>query len=237
MSGFPRIGRPPFPGLSWLAGRRGARAAGREARAQPAGSVGRVPASERAGDLPGGAGTRALGGGRELGPRSKGKHVCRAAAEARAGRPRSPPRVRAAVPLQPAQPAPAAPPRVPVSSPRGRGRAATPSSSRPRPRASHSSSHSAHSSLPPFKLQAGGGESPHSRLPPRGPVPQVSGPAAAPLGRARGALSFPPWTSTPGTATRSSCLPEAPAPGPSPRFPPSRPPARAPFPPAPFLSR
>ncbi|XP_059881912.1 transcriptional enhancer factor TEF-3 [Delphinus delphis] len=59
-----------------------------------------------------------------------------------------------------------------VSSPRARGRAATPSSSRPRPRASHSSPHSSHSRLPPFKPQAGGGEGPQLPAPPCGRVPQ-----------------------------------------------------------------
>ncbi|XDA75130.1 hypothetical protein R6Z07F_005355 [Ovis aries] len=61
---------------------------------------------------------------------------------------------------------------VPVSSPRARGWAATPSSSRPRPRASHSSPHSAHSRLPPFKPEAGGGENPQLPAPPRCRIPQ-----------------------------------------------------------------
>ncbi|KAM9073041.1 transcriptional enhancer factor TEF-3, partial [Megaptera novaeangliae] len=161
--------RPYFRGRR---GGRGVLAAGREARGRPAGQGEGFRPRPRAGGWPGPAGSRARGGGRESGPRSKGKHVCGAAAEAGAGRrgrslqsPRPPP-------AGAARPAPAAPPRVPVSSPRARGRAATPSSSRPRPRASHSSPHSSHSRLPPFKPQAGGGEGPQLPAPPCGRVPQ-----------------------------------------------------------------
>lgn len=208
----------PRPSFWGRRGGRGVLAAGREARGRPAGQGEGFRPRPRAGGWPGPAGSRAKGGGRESGPRSKGKHVCGAAAEAGAGRrgrslqsPRPPP-------AGAARPAPAAPPRVPVSSPRARGRAATPSSSRPRPRASHSSPHSSHSRLPPFKPQAGGGEGPQLPAPPCGRVPQVSGPAAAPLCRSPGALFFRPWTCAPGPP----CPPSD--------FPPFRPPARARFP-------
>lgn len=78
----PRAGRPPFRGRR---GGRGEQEAGREARARPAGSGGRVPASAESGGLAGRGGNPGRGGGGESGLRSKGKHVCRAMAPAGAG--------------------------------------------------------------------------------------------------------------------------------------------------------
>lgn len=76
----------PRPSFWGRRGGRGVLAAGREARGRPAGQGEGFRPRPRAGGWPGPAGSRARGGGRESGPRSKGKHVCGAAAEAGAGR-------------------------------------------------------------------------------------------------------------------------------------------------------
>nr|XP_033723076.1 transcriptional enhancer factor TEF-3 isoform X5 [Tursiops truncatus] len=76
----------PRPSFWGRRGERGVLAAGREARGRPAGQEEGFRPRPRAGGWPGPAGSWARGGGRESGPRSKGKHVCGAAAEAGAGR-------------------------------------------------------------------------------------------------------------------------------------------------------
>nr|XP_030690557.1 transcriptional enhancer factor TEF-3 isoform X6 [Globicephala melas] len=76
----------PRPSFWGRRGGRGVLAAGREARGRPQGQGEGFRPRPRAGGWPGPAGSRARGGGRESGPRSKGKHVCGAAAEAGAGR-------------------------------------------------------------------------------------------------------------------------------------------------------
>lgn len=163
------------------------------------------------------------GGGGESGAEIKGEARVPGDGPGRSRMPRSQPRVPAAAPGPPSlRPLPAS-----QSPPRGPGPAATPSSSRPRPRASHSSPHSAHSRLPPFKPEAGGGENPQLPAPPRCCIPQVSGPDAAPLGR-RGRSFLPAWDLRAGPAFRP------PLPSPFSRFLPSAPPARS-VPPAPFL--
>lgn len=112
-----------------------------------------------------------------------------------------------AAPPPPHWPRPAPQPPPPPASqspPRGAGGgAATPSSSLPQLRASHTSPHSAHSRLPPFKLQAGGGRARSlGSSPSPGPgrlVPQVSaGPAARPGRVLRSLLSLGLAPSRPG---------------------------------------
>lgn len=203
------------------AGVRERRAGGRARSQSPARRVGRKGSRprQRAGDRAAGAGTRA---GEEERVRAEisGLRVCRAMAPAGAGcrghsrgSPRPPP----------ARPA-CGPSRVPVSP---CARAGPPLPPAPALDRAHliPAPHSAHSRLPPFKPEAGGGENPAASAPPRCRIPRR---ARTPRPwSAAGALSFPPGTCAPGPLSPSRLR------SPASSF---RPPARV-VPLSPFLSR
>uniref|UniRef100_A0A8C0TME5 TEA domain-containing protein n=1 Tax=Canis lupus familiaris TaxID=9615 RepID=A0A8C0TME5_CANLF len=199
-----RAGRPPFPRLPGLARGAPAGSADAEGARVPQGPPG-TPRPRGRLWAPG-ARSRSLGRGRrerqERGAGGSGSRK-RAAARgrresargSRGGRGRGGGRGEGSAPRAPPRPAAPSPLR-PVSSPRGRGRAAPPClpPSVPQLRASHTSPHSAHSRLPPFKLQAWGRAgpelpAPRSRLPApaaRGCVPRTGPTGAPPSGALEG---------------------------------------------------